>query len=149
MDQAAKEFALDVLAQARNLTLATIRPDGYPQATLVNFVNDGLAIYVGVDKSSQKAANVAHCDKVSLTANGNFTDWQHVHALSLGGRAVLVTDPAEAARIEAAMDAKYPDIGEWAHSDSRHSVIFMQITPQVISLLNYEKGLGHTDLETV
>ncbi|WP_338845288.1 pyridoxamine 5'-phosphate oxidase family protein [Massilia sp. W12] len=149
MDQAAKAFALEVLDQARDLTLATIRPDGYPQATTVNFVHEDLTIYVGVDKNSQKVSNVRHCDKVSLTANGKYTDWQHVHGLSMGARATIVEDAAEAARVEAALDKKYPEIGEWAHSDARHSVVFIRITPGVISILNYEKGVGHTDLEQV
>lgn len=149
MDQASKEFALDVLNQAKDITLATIRPDGYPQATTVNYVNDGLTIYVGVDKNSQKANNVRHCEKVSLTVNGRYTDWEHLHGLSMGARAEILEDANEIAKVEAAMDAKFPDIGEWAHSDARHSIVFLKISPTVVSLLNYEKGVGHADLETV
>ena len=149
MDQASRDFALDVLNQAKDITLATIRPDGYPQATVVNYVNEGLIIYVGVDKNSQKVSNVLHCEKVSLTVNGKYSDWQHVHSLSMGGHAEILTDLTECQRIEAAMDAKFPDIGEWAHSDQNHLVVFLKITPTVVSLLNYEKGVGHAELETV
>jgi len=149
MDQASRDFALDVLNQAKDITLATIRPDGYPQATLVNFVNEGLTIYVGVGKDSQKANNVRHSEKVSLTVNGQFSDWQHVHSLSMGGNAYIVSDSEEIARIESAMDAKFPDIGEWAHSDASHPLVFLKITPTVVSILNYEKGVGHAELETV
>ncbi len=149
MDQASRDFALEVLNEAKNITLATIRPDGYPQATLVNFVNEGLAIYVGVGQDSQKANNVRHSEKVSLTVNGKFSDWQHVHSLSMGGHAEIVSDAAEIARIEAAMDAKFPDIGEWAHSDPNHPLVFLKISPTVVSLLNYEKGVGHAELEVV
>ncbi len=149
MDQASKDYALEILDSAQNVTLATIRPDGYPQATIVNYVHEGLTIYVGVGKDSQKAKNIQHCNKVSLAVNADFTDWEHLHGLSLGGLAELVSDAAENARVEAAMDAKFPDIHEWAHSDARHTVVFVKITPQVISLLNYEKGVGHADLETV
>lgn len=149
MDQASKDFALDVLNQAKDITLATIRPDGYPQATTVNYVNEGLTIYVGVDKNSQKANNVRHCEKVSLTVNGRYTDWEHLHGLSMGALAEILEDADEIAKVEAAMDKKFPEIGEWAHSDARHSIIFLKISPTVVSLLNYEKGVGHADLETV
>mgnify|MGYP003384532263 CR=1 FL=1 len=149
MDQASREFALDVLNQAKDITLATIRPDGYPQATTVNYVNDGLTIYVGVDKNSQKANNVRHCEKVSLTVNGRYTDWEHLHGLSMGGRAEILDAADEIAKVEAAMDKKFPEIGEWAHSDARHSIVFLKISPTVVSLLNYEKGVGHADLATV
>lgn len=149
MDQASKDYALEILDSATNVTLATIRPDGYPQATIVNYIHEGLTIYIGVGKDSQKVKNIEHCNKVSLAVNADFTDWEHVHGLSLGGVAEVVKDAAESARIEAVMDAKFPDMQEWAHSDARHTIVFLKVTPQVISLLNYEKGVGHAKLETV
>jgi general stress protein 26 len=149
MDQASKDYALEILDSATNVTLATIRPDGYPQVTTVNYMHEGLILYIGVGKDSQKVRNIQHCNKVSLVVNADFTDWTHVHGLSLGGEAELITDVAEAARIEASMDAKFPDMHEWVHSDERHTVVFLKISPQVISLLNYEKGVGHADLALV
>jgi general stress protein 26 len=149
MDQASREYALEIMDSAKNITLATIRADGYPQATVVNFVHEGLVLYVGVGKESQKVANILHCDKVSLTVNADFTDWEHVHGLSMGGKAEVVTDMAESKRIEASMDVKFPEMHEWAHSDTRHTIVFLKIVPLVLSLLNYEKGVGHTDLEKV
>ena len=41
-----------------DLALATIRPDGYPQATTVSYAHEGLTIYIGVGHQSQKAANI-------------------------------------------------------------------------------------------
>ncbi len=149
MDQASKDYALEILDSAMNVTLATIRPDGYPQVTTVNYINEELMLYIGVGKDSQKVKNIQHCNKVSLAVNANFTDWEHVHGLSLGGEAEVVTDANEAARIEAKMDKKFPDMHEWVHSDDRHTIIFIRIRPQVISLLNYEKGVGHADLALV
>jgi nitroimidazol reductase NimA-like FMN-containing flavoprotein (pyridoxamine 5'-phosphate oxidase superfamily) len=149
MDQASKNYALEILDSATNVTLATIRPDGYPQVTVVNYIHEGLFIYIGVGKDSQKVKNIQHSNKVSLAVNADFTDWTHVHGLSLGGEAEMVTDAAEAARIEASMDVKFPDMHEWVHSDARHTVVFIKIRPQVISLLNYEKGVGHADLALV
>ncbi|MGZ3239946.1 MAG: pyridoxamine 5'-phosphate oxidase family protein, partial [Burkholderiaceae bacterium] len=52
-----QEFILNILDKAKDLTLATVRPDGYPQATTVSYAHDGLTIYVGVGKDSQKIAN--------------------------------------------------------------------------------------------
>jgi nitroimidazol reductase NimA-like FMN-containing flavoprotein (pyridoxamine 5'-phosphate oxidase superfamily) len=69
MDQSQRDFILNILDKGKDLTLATIRPDGYPQATTVSYANDGLQIYVGIGKDSQKADNIRYCDKVSLTIN--------------------------------------------------------------------------------
>jgi hypothetical protein len=51
------------------LTIATVREDGYPQATTVSYVNEGLTIYFGCAALSQKAKNIGHSAKVSLTVN--------------------------------------------------------------------------------
>ena len=55
MDDALREEILSVLKGASDMTIATIRPDGYPQATTVSYVSDGLTIYFGCAAESQKA----------------------------------------------------------------------------------------------
>src|SRR6516162_178075 len=44
MDPALKEEILSVLKGATDMTIATIRPDGFPQATTVSYVSDGLTM---------------------------------------------------------------------------------------------------------
>jgi hypothetical protein len=69
MDPALTREVISILNQAHDMTIATVREDGYPQATAVSYVNDGLIIYFGCVAESQKAKNIARCDKVSLTVN--------------------------------------------------------------------------------
>ena len=49
MDPALREEILSVLKAATDMTIATIRPDGYPQATTVSYLSDGLTINFGCD----------------------------------------------------------------------------------------------------
>jgi nitroimidazol reductase NimA-like FMN-containing flavoprotein (pyridoxamine 5'-phosphate oxidase superfamily) len=42
MDRVLREDILSILENATDMTIATIRQDGYPQATTVSYVNDGL-----------------------------------------------------------------------------------------------------------
>jgi len=44
MTPSAKRFILDQLKANRIMSLATVRPDGYPQATTVTYANDGLTL---------------------------------------------------------------------------------------------------------
>jgi general stress protein 26 len=81
------------------MTIATIREDGYPQATIVSYVNDGLTIYFGCAARSQKATNIARCDKVSLTVNLPYASWDEIRGLSIGGKAERVADPRELDRV--------------------------------------------------
>jgi nitroimidazol reductase NimA-like FMN-containing flavoprotein (pyridoxamine 5'-phosphate oxidase superfamily) len=40
-----KETILRLLAQHRIMTVATVRPDGWPQATTVGYASEGLILY--------------------------------------------------------------------------------------------------------
>lgn len=146
MDQASKQFVLDIIGKAKDMTLATIRPDGYPQATTVSFASDGLTLYVGVGKFSQKVENIHHCDKVSLTINNDYPDWGHIKGVSMGAKAEIVHDPKEIEYAGACMLRKFPQAVEWMQADENNAPVFLKITPVVISLLDYEKGFGHTEL---
>src|SRR6516162_10825430 len=95
MDPALREEILSVLNGASDMTIATIRPDGYPQATTVSYVSDGLTMYFGCAAASQKAQNIAYNDKVSLTVTMPYFNWEEIRGLSIGGTAKPVTDPNE------------------------------------------------------
>ena len=148
MDGTIKKFILDQLARHENLTLATVRADGYPQATTVGYVNDGLTIYVGTGPGSQKIDNIRRCDKVSLTVDDDEPDWNRIQGLSMGGRAQIVQDATEISHIGALMMAKFPQLQTMA-MPGLDSIAFIRITPEVISVLDYTKGFGHTELVTV
>jgi nitroimidazol reductase NimA-like FMN-containing flavoprotein (pyridoxamine 5'-phosphate oxidase superfamily) len=56
MDPRLKQEILSILDEANDMTIATVRKDGYPQATTVSYINDGLKIYFGCAANSQKAS---------------------------------------------------------------------------------------------
>jgi nitroimidazol reductase NimA-like FMN-containing flavoprotein (pyridoxamine 5'-phosphate oxidase superfamily) len=58
---------VDLLDSHRIMTIATLRPDGWPQATVVGYVNEGLTLYFLCGLDSQKAANIARDERVSIT----------------------------------------------------------------------------------
>ena len=148
MEDALREEILSVLKEARDMTIATFRPDGYPQATTVNYVSDGLTIYFGCAAESQKAQNIAYNDKVSLTVTLPYFSWEAIRGLSVGGTAKPVTDPNEINRVSELMLRKFPQILQYALAGKK-GLFLVRITPEVISLLDYRKGFGHTELVTL
>jgi nitroimidazol reductase NimA-like FMN-containing flavoprotein (pyridoxamine 5'-phosphate oxidase superfamily) len=148
MDPALKQEIVSILNEADDLTIATIREDGYPQATTVSHVNDGVTIYFGCGAKSQKARNIGHCAKVSLTVNLPYVSWNEIRGLSVGGKAVAITDPKEMDRVAQLMLRKFPQIACYAPTEMEQLVLF-RITPEIISVLDYRKGFGHTDLVDV
>jgi general stress protein 26 len=149
MDQTFKDFVLNVIESANDLTLATVRPDGYPQATTVSFAHDGLNLYVGIGKRSQKADNVRHNNKVSLTINLPYQDWREIKGLSMSALAEIMEDSAGVDAARACLLRRFPQIAEWSDAALASDVAFLKITPQVVSILDYSKGFGHTELATV
>ncbi|MET0856306.1 MAG: pyridoxamine 5'-phosphate oxidase family protein [Telluria sp.] len=145
MDQSFKDFVLKVIEGANDLTLATVRPDGYPQATTVSFAHDGLNLYVGIGKNSQKANNVRHNNKVSLTINLPYHDWREIQGLSMSALAELLVSGPDVDVAKACLLRRFPQIAEWGEAGAASEVAFLKITPQVISILDYTKGFGHTE----
>jgi len=145
MDSGLRQEILSILQSGSEMTVATVRPDGYPQATTVSYVSDGLVIYFGCAAESQKAQNIACNDKVSLTVTAPHFNWDDIRGLSIGGRAAPVTDTQEITRVSELMLRKFPQILRYALAGKK-GVFLVRITPDVISVLDYRKGFGHTDL---
>jgi nitroimidazol reductase NimA-like FMN-containing flavoprotein (pyridoxamine 5'-phosphate oxidase superfamily) len=146
MDTAIREKILALLDEHRILSLATIRPDGWPQATTVGYVNDGMEIYFMCDRDSQKAHNLAHDDRVSVTVDHDASDPLAIRGLSMAARAVPVTDAVTLHRALAELlPKKYPEYGPLMEKAELDRMVTFRLVPQVISVLDYTKGFGHAD----
>jgi nitroimidazol reductase NimA-like FMN-containing flavoprotein (pyridoxamine 5'-phosphate oxidase superfamily) len=149
MDEAIRKKILTLLDQHRIMTIATLRPDGWPQATTVGYVSEGLILYFLCGLESQKATNLARDDRVSLTIDHDTSDIMAITGLSMAGRAQAVADRAEAEKILSMLPLKYPEqVSLPGPMPTPDQVRIFRVTPTVISVLDYSKGFGHTDLVT-
>lgn len=138
-----------ILDAAADLTIATNRADGYPQATVVSFVNDDDKIYFGTGAKAQKAQNIGRDDRVSVAITDPYKTWDDIRGVSIGGRARRVTDPEEVRRVGQLMFEKFPQIAKYADFGAGMDLALFRIDPEVISILDYSQGFGHTDLAAV
>lgn len=136
---------IDLMKRHNIMTIATVRKDGYPQATTVTYVNDGLTLYFGCDKTAQKVKNIKRSGKVSLTIDRDYRDWNRIKGLSMAADAEVLTDRDEIRHAAALLAKKFPEWGTVPPGD----VAFVKVVPKVISVLDYTKGFGHTDLVRV
>lgn len=130
------------------MALATVRADGFPQTTTVGYVNEGMAIYFGCGTNSQKARNIESDNRVSLAINHEFDDWNKIQGLSMGGVAERLTDVEDIGRVVELFTAKFPQVAGFKQEDLL-GTIFFKITPTAISIIDYTKGFGHSDLIVV
>jgi nitroimidazol reductase NimA-like FMN-containing flavoprotein (pyridoxamine 5'-phosphate oxidase superfamily) len=145
MDEQIRKKILGLLDQHRITTIATLRPDGWPQATTVGYVSEGLTLYFLCGRDSQKASNLAHDDRVSLTVDHDTSDIMAITGLSMAAHAHQVDDRAEAQRVLRMLSLKYPESLSLP-MPTPDDIRLFRVTPTVISVLDYSQGFGHTDL---
>ena len=145
LTQSQRTQLIAILDAAADLTIATNRADGYPQATTVSFVNDGEKIYFGTGAKAQKAQNIARDDRVSAAITDPYKTWDDIKGVSIGGRARRVTEPDEFRRVGELMFKKFPQISKYADFGEGMELALFRIDPEVISILDYSKGFGHTE----
>lgn len=147
MDDKIRTKILGLLDQHRLMTIATMRPDGWPQATTVGYANEELTLYFLCGPDSQKARNLAQDDRVSLTIDHDTSDPMAITGLSMAAHAQPVNDPAEIDKVLRLLPLKYPEYVGLAMPKPEDIRIF-RVRPAVISVLDYSQGFGHTDLVT-
>jgi nitroimidazol reductase NimA-like FMN-containing flavoprotein (pyridoxamine 5'-phosphate oxidase superfamily) len=149
MDEEIRDKILTLLDQHRIMTVATLRPDGWPQATTVGYANEGLTLYFLCGIKSQKAANLARDDRLSLTIDHDTPQVMEITGLSMAARAQAVVDTAEAEKVLRLLMLKYPEQASLPLPMPKPAdVRIFRVTPVVISVLDYTQGFAHTDLVT-
>ncbi|MDX8434781.1 MULTISPECIES: pyridoxamine 5'-phosphate oxidase family protein [Mesorhizobium] len=149
MKEEIRKKIVTLLDQHRIMTIATLRPDGWPQATTVGYVNEGLTLYFLCGLESQKAGNLTQDDRVSLTIDHDTPQVMEITGLSMAARAQAVTDLAEAEKVLRMLPLKYPQqVSLPGPMPTPDQVRIFRVMPTVISVLDYSKGFGHTDVVT-
>lgn len=146
IDWALRSRVVEVIDDGNDMTLATLGRDGYPHATTVSYVSDGLSIWFGTSAESMKTRNLAADDRVSLTIDLPYTSWDDIRGIALKGRAHLVEDPDEQRAVGAMMLKKFPQIGSYMSPDcAPKDLALFRIDAETVSLLDYRMGFGHTE----
>jgi len=125
-----------------------LRPDGWPQLTTVGYANEGLALYFLCLRDSQKAANLARDSRVSLTIDHDTPEVMATTGLSMAARAQALADRDEAGKALRMLQIKFPGLSQPLPMLSPENTKIFRVTPTVISVLDYSKGFGYTDLVT-
>ncbi|MCH4559613.1 pyridoxamine 5'-phosphate oxidase family protein [Mesorhizobium jarvisii] len=139
---------IDILARCMDMTIATNRSDGSPQATVVSFVHDGLLLYFGCGAGSQKAGNISRDPRVSVAMTAPYDNWLEIKGLSMAATATEVVLPAELTEIGRLMVQRFPQISTIQPSEAAPAKLF-RVRPTIVSLLDYSLGFGHADLVKV
>lgn len=141
--------AIEILDANRIMAIATARPDGWPQSTLVSYANEGLLIYFAISRTSQKFANIDRDNRVSLAIGRDFHDPKAIRGLSIAAHASEVSDPKQRDRGLRLLLQQHPGLKRLEVPDLTANTVLMRAAPAIISIIDYSKGFGHSDLLTV
>lgn len=145
MDDAQKAIILNILANHNIMTLATVRPDGFPQATTVYYINEGLTLYFATHPASQKAGNIKLNNKVSVAIAAETKNANKLKALSLSGQATRILDAEQTRALRILLFQSVPAAKRFAPANSKDLLVYA-IKPIAISLVDYTTGYGKTFL---
>jgi general stress protein 26 len=137
--EALGERALRILAENRVMAVATLRPDSWPQATMVGYVHDGLTLYFVVARNGQKLANIQRDPRISVAIGRHDEEAPDLRGLSMAANAVEVTDATEVRRLNAMLVERYPEQQVFNPHDA--SVAVMKAAPLMISVIDPHGGL--------
>lgn len=156
-----RESILKLLDRHRVMAIATNRPDGWPQVTLVGYVNDAFLLYCFVARNSQKHANIQRDPRVSIAIGSDAPRPLDIEGLSLAGMASVVTDQTEVDYVGRLRLKRYPEYGvpppavshegaaaRIAARPASDGAVLLRVEPEIFSLLDYSRGFGHSDLVT-
>ena len=138
-----EQRAITLLDQHGLMTIATLRADGWPQATMVNYANDGLLIYFLISRESQKFANIRHDPRVSITVGRPYERVEEIKALSIAAFASELTD-AQRERAYGLLLERHPGFSSFPKPDLAAAAL-RRAAPKLVSLIDFSRGFGHTD----
>ncbi|HEX8841551.1 MAG TPA: pyridoxamine 5'-phosphate oxidase family protein [Sphingomicrobium sp.] len=136
--------AIDILNANRIMSIATVRPDGWPQNTIVGYANEGFRLYFLIYRTSQKFENISRDDRVSIAVGHEPTQLSDVRAVYAGCTAHEVTDLGERSRAWKLLAERHTNLTDLAPPGT-DDVATMVAECSHVSVLDYSQGLGHTE----
>jgi hypothetical protein len=134
-----KALVLRVLDENRTMALATLRPDGWPQATIVGFVHEDLTLYFVVSSQSQKLANLRRDPRGSIAVGRPAPESQPLRGLSMAARVEEVESGNEIERLNVLLSARYPGVAVFAPRTG--SAALLRARPHLLSLIDEGEGI--------
>lgn len=138
------DSSIEILNAHRTMAISTLRPDGWPQTTIVGYANQGLTLYFLIFRDSQKLKNIRHDRRVSLAVGGEAAELSQVAAVYAAAHAFEVTGAEERARAWDLLVSRHPNLKDFDPPE-RTEAAMIKAECKHVSVVDYRKGFGHTE----
>ena len=140
--------ALTILNAHRIMAVSTVRPDGWPQTTIVGYANAGFDIYFLIFRSSQKFANIQHEPRISIAVGEEPRELGELQAVYAGAIASEITDAAERETAWKLLTVRHPNLTGFENPDAAKTAL-IRAQCRHISVLDFTQGFGHAETLTI
>lgn len=137
-----------MLERHKVMAISTVRPDGWPQTTMVGYVSEGLTLWFLISRHGQKFANLARDNRVSIAIGDDFDGPEHIEGLSMAAHVDEASTEPYRSMFLRRLSTTRPRWFEPETIDFRHSAL-MCVHPTVVSVIDFRQGFGHADLVRV
>lgn len=130
------------------MAVSTVRPDGWPQTTIVGYANDDWTVYFLIFRASQKFANIQHDNRISIAVSGDPNYLSDIKAVYAGAHASEVTDANERKHAWSLLMQRHPNLADFGMPDQNDTAL-LSAACKYVSVLDYSQDIGHTEAITV
>lgn len=136
--------AITILNSHRIMAISTVRPDGWPQTTMVGYANRGFELFFLIFRSGQKFSNIQHDNRVSIAIASEPVGLSDLKAFYAGAHATEITDPLERDAAWKLLMERHSNLAGFRMPEASEAV-FMCAACKYVSVLDFSQGLGHRD----
>jgi nitroimidazol reductase NimA-like FMN-containing flavoprotein (pyridoxamine 5'-phosphate oxidase superfamily) len=136
--------AVKILNAHRIMAVSTVRPDGWPQTTVVGYANQGFELVFLIYRSGQKFSNIQHDDRIAIAVASEPIDFQHLQAVYANAHAKQITDEHERQEAWKQLMQRHANLAGSQIPEATEAV-FMRARCEHVSMLDFTQGLGHRE----
>lgn len=140
--------AITILNANRIMAISTVRPDGWPQTTIVGYANQGFDIFFLIFRGSQKYANIRHDARISIAVGAEPTQLEQLRAVYAGLEVIEITNWNQRDEAWRLLMERHANLAGFKMPDANQAV-FMRGRCRHVSVLDFSQGLGHREQLTV
>ena len=140
--------AVTILNANRIMAISTVRPDGWPQTTVVGYANSGFEIFFLIFRGSQKYANIQCDDRVSIAVAREPDELEQLKAVYAGLNVKEITESKERNYAWHLLMERHANLAGFKIPKADEAV-FMRGKCRHVSVLDFSQGPGHREQLTV
>lgn len=134
-----EDQAIKILDAHRVMAISTVRADGWPQTTIVGYVNDGLVLYFMIARDSQKFANIRRDNRISIAVGQEPKDLLQLEAVYAAALASEVVAPAQRELAWRLLTQRHPNLASFEQPGEAEAAL-MEAKCEHLSVLDFREG---------